>query len=404
MRLLRQPGTTGRLGDELIQQLSDERWQSFRCAVAFVKSSGVRHLRDALIAFSRRAEIRMTMGVDLCGTSYEGLRDLLEALGSTATLTIFHNENPATFHTKMWVFRNETEAVVIVGSGNLTEGGLFTNYEVAVAVDLNLDRESDSAFLKNVEESLQAWESDDGTKLTLTETTLTQLRDHGYVLSEAAAEVVTAKHDSVAHGDQQDATTTKLFTRKAVPKAPYQAPALPAQTKATAVGTPKPVAASKVAPAATNVAAPSRGDIFLMVLQTTDVGVGQVRPGAARRSPEVFIPLAARDYNPDFWGWPTKFIESPTKYDRSNVSMRVNGAAVEVNIFGWKLKRDLRLRSESLRSAGSVGDILMIEAADPTSGFEYIASVISSHSADYPKYLQLCNHPVPNSKKRWGYA
>ena len=48
-------------------------------------------------------------------------------------------------------------------------------------------------------------------------------------------------------------------------------------------------------------------DIFVMTLQRTDVGVGQTTEGTSRRSPEIFIPLAARDFDPEFWGWPRRF-------------------------------------------------------------------------------------------------
>ena len=109
---------------------------------------------------------------------------------------------------------------------------------------------------------------------------------------------------------------------------------------------------------------------FLMTLQQTDVGKGQTTIGASPRSPEIFIPLRARDADPDFWGWPLKFIESPTKYDRARVPMRLGTEDIVVNIMGWKLKRDLHLRHEALRSGGNIGDILRIEEAPAGASFE----------------------------------
>src|SRR5690606_2251346 len=58
---------------------------------------------------------------------------------------------------------------------------------------------------------------------------------------------------------------------------------------------------------------------FVMTLQKTDVGTGQTTEGTSRRSPEIFIPLSARDFAPDFWGWKDSFTEDPKrlgKFDR----------------------------------------------------------------------------------------
>jgi len=49
---------------------------------------------------------------------------------------------------------------------------------------------------------------------------------------------------------------------------------------------------------------------FIMTLQKTDVGYGQVTSGTSRRSPEIFVPMKAVDTNPGFWGWPARFILS----------------------------------------------------------------------------------------------
>ena len=44
-----------------------------------------------------------------------------------------------------------------------------------------------------------------------------------------------------------------------------------------------------------------------------------------------------------------------------------------MNMMEWlPTKHDLRLRSEALRSAGSVGDILRMERVERTNDYEYI--------------------------------
>ena len=143
-----------------------------------------------------------------------------------------------------------------------------------------------------------------------------------------------------------------------------------------------------------------------MTLQRTDVGVGQATTGTSRRSPEIFIPLAARNANPDFWNWPSAFTPDPQrsgKLDRTGVRMRLGGEIVTVNMMTWPVKHDFRLRCEALRSAGNIGDILRMEKVDPSTGYEYYVEVIPEGTSQHPTYLTLCRNSVRNSMKMYGY-
>jgi HKD family nuclease len=403
-RIISQPDSDVRLGDELLKQLHDERWTEFRGAVAFVKLSGVKHLREALTQFSKRAQIRLTVGVDMGGTTFEGLAALLQAVGDNQALIVFHNENPSTFHPKTWLFRNTTEAILISGSGNLTEGGLFTNYEIALAVHLDLSGEDDAALLSAAEAAFTNWEGAAGTALPLNGENLTALRDAGYLPSEEQARKAITAADGQPGIEIDAPAPTKLFKRAPIKKAPFIATPAPAQAGVAED------AAAVVAEAAVEAIASdvlqTDGRGFLMTLQQTDVGTGQTTPGTLARSPEIFIPLAARNHRPDFWQWPDGFVEDPNrpgKFDRRGVPMRIGGSTVEVNMFVWPVKHDFRLRSEALRSAGSVGDILRIERASDGAPFEYYVEIVPQGTSEYQKYLAQCANPVRNSAKRWGY-
>jgi hypothetical protein len=83
--------------------------------------------------------------------------------------------------------------------------------------------------------------------------------------------------------------------------------------------------------------------------------------------------------------------------------MRLGTEIISVNIMGWKLKRDLRLRHERLRSAGSVGDILKMEKAPAGRGFEYDVQVVLQGTPMHPVYLARCTETVSNSRKTFGY-
>lgn len=389
-----QPNGSTRLGDLLKQLLTDERWSHFTAAVAFVKRSGVRHIADALRAFAERGTVKMLIGVDLGGTSREGLADLLACVRERGEIYVCHNENVSTFHPKVYIFRSVAQAVVVVGSGNLTEGGLFTNYEASMMHVLNLTKDEDRKFLSEVDVAFAEWLSPEyRTSRRLTAEFLEELYQQGYVVDEYR----TRGDEKPIEEEGEGAATgraSRLFARVGVPRPPSVPPAARAKMPATIRRRP-----------VSTVVKQKRHTAFVMTLQQTDCGVGQITAGAARRSPEVFIPLIAREYDPGFWGWPDKFEEDPKrkgKHDRRNVPMELAGRTIQVNMMTWPAKHDFRLRSEVLRSAGTIGDILKIEK-NADEEVPYRVEVVTRSSPDYSKHFRLCSHNTPNSKKWWGY-
>ena len=137
LRIIDQP-LRGRLGDVLIDLLRSGEFTDFYILSAYVKSSGVERLREAVEEFRSKGGKRVLagVGIDQRNTSIQGLKGLL-ALCDTAW--IYHNRNWAsTFHPKVYVLANPNKVVVFIGSGNLTGGGLFTNYEAIARRNWNL--------------------------------------------------------------------------------------------------------------------------------------------------------------------------------------------------------------------------------------------------------------------------
>ena len=160
MDFLRQPAPANRLGDFLIANF-DRDWTHFRAAIAFVKRSGVKrsgvkrsgvkHIASPLARFARSRQVEFIVGIDHDGTSYEGLRDLLAAVEPNGRVIVFHNRLAHTFHPKVYVFKSAGAAEVIAGSGNLTEGGLFTNYEASIRLSLDLTKDQHADTLRSTE-------------------------------------------------------------------------------------------------------------------------------------------------------------------------------------------------------------------------------------------------------------
>jgi hypothetical protein len=321
----------------------------------------------------------------------EGLRLLMESVRGDATVTIVHNENDSTFHPKLYLFEG-ARSDLVVGSGNLTSGGLFTNYEASLHLDLHTGDPAVMDLLDQVRDLLRGWTTPTGELVKiLTPELLDQLVRMGYVISEADARERRGSKPPVADAGE-DPAYNELFARLPVPSAPrlLRPAARTIRERGPGYGEPRPRG--------------RRG--FVMTLKQTDAGSGQVTPGTSRRSPEIFIPLAARDFDPAFWGWDADFTEDPGKagkFDRHGVRMRLGTETVDVNMMTWPDKHDFRLRSESLRSAGHPGDILRLEKTEGGVGYDYYAEVIPQGTALYNTFERLCTNAVRNSDRRWGY-
>jgi len=175
-----------RLGDYLNEHLRNPNCLEFSAAVAFVKYSGVRQIEHELSRFSARGAVRIAVGVDCQGTSVEGLTALLAAVEPRGQIWVFHNENDSTFHPKIYMFRERDCADVVIGSGNLTAGGLFTNYEASIALHFELNNAADEAVYRQIEGTIHEWtDPTKGTSLRLNARLMEQLALNGYILTEA---------------------------------------------------------------------------------------------------------------------------------------------------------------------------------------------------------------------------
>ena len=426
MRILVQPFSEKSMGEFIIESLSGTHgnFDSFQAAVAFAKRSGVQHIEAQLKEFvGNGKDARIVVGVDLNGTSAEGLESLLDALGDSGELYVNHDESMfVTFHPKIYFFESNEMAILAVGSGNLTAGGLYSNDEGFAILELDKSNLDDQAIINQYKESFKKW-CDEGSDLVRKITNkdgIKALIEAGYIPNEASSQIEADEAAGAVEPDDQsqdekdapyndgegdqpeaEAELPKLFGRMQGRK---RAPRI--SVKPTVVPRTKPQV-QQPEPQPQPQTPPPGNLVFVMTLQRTDVGTGQTTTGTSRRSPEVFIPLIARDEEPDFWGWDNLFVDDPVKpgkKDRNDVKMRLAGEIINVNMFYNPVKRDLRLRSEALRSSGDIDDIIKIEKTDGSQGFDYYVEIIPQSAGDYPHYRAACANKVKSpSKKYWGY-
>lgn len=417
-----QPNDAFRLGDFLVESLSSPDWTEFRAAIAFVKRSGTKHVRGALAEFSKRATVNISVGIDSNGTSAEGLKDLISSVSGTGKLWIFHNANSSTFHPKIYLFKNSMNAELVIGSGNLTEGGLYTNYEANIRFKLDLKISQHRSILTGVEAALDQWSAPGaGICFALDDALLKKLTESGRVLPEALTrEIEERGPDKVSNASSKG---DSLFKATKVPPAP-QALAQFRDVKRSKKAPPD-LTASSIGLAGT-----ATVRTFVMTLQNTDMGYGQKTKGTSPRSPEIFVPMQAVDADPAFWGWPNFFIVDNNwsakhakriavkkasrrhsvrpleKMDRHDVKIRVakTGSMITATIWYNPEKVDIRMRHKQLRAAGKEGDLLVFQKAAAGAPYEYAFEAVARTDIRFAKLDAACNIKVIASpKKRFGY-
>ncbi|RUQ10648.1 MULTISPECIES: phospholipase D family protein [Kocuria] len=182
MELIHQP-ISGHVGERVISFLNSQRFDRAKFVVAFAREAGIKRLAPYLDSFrARGGQVEVTCGIDLDGTSYEGLKELYRQCDS---LSVFHAEGNQTFHPKMYCFLGQRDTSLIVGSSNLTAGGLWTNIESSLIVThsseepapISLDIDSYVASLRSADDSYRALESEED---------IQELLVAGYIKSETA--------------------------------------------------------------------------------------------------------------------------------------------------------------------------------------------------------------------------
>jgi HKD family nuclease len=134
------PPGIDRLMPILQQSLAHDDYRACSIIVAFARLSGVARLLPQIRTWrGRKGRIEAIVGIDRYGTSREALQVLLQEL-DTVYITCSADQS-CTFHPKMYLFEGPRTARAVVGSHNLTLGGLETNFEGGIVLDLELPAE-----------------------------------------------------------------------------------------------------------------------------------------------------------------------------------------------------------------------------------------------------------------------
>lgn len=147
---------------------------------AWAQESGLKHLDEVVNALhSRGGKAEAILGVDQGIATTEGLTLALKIFDA---VYLFH-DGERTFHPKLYVIENTKLARLIIGSGNLTQGGLFDNFETSVALDLDRSDKDDAKIRNGARAYFDRFLSDGMPFRQLNVALIKELRDEGVVVS-----------------------------------------------------------------------------------------------------------------------------------------------------------------------------------------------------------------------------
>ncbi|MDE7227068.1 MAG: NgoFVII family restriction endonuclease [Treponemataceae bacterium] len=123
------------IGKIINQELQNS--EKTQIAVAFLKSSGVDVIRDSLLrSLDNGGKFELIVGLDFKTTDPKAMKYFLDLKRQYKGVDFYcygdkrENRNDVVFHPKIYLFKNSNENISIVGSTNLTRGGLESNFEV----------------------------------------------------------------------------------------------------------------------------------------------------------------------------------------------------------------------------------------------------------------------------------
>ena len=149
-RLLAQPFADGINLSEFLKEVAEEKgFTRLRVAVAWAKRSGLLRAGPHLETIGARGgNLELFVGISEGGATWQGLELASQLFDS---VHVVHDQSGRTFHPKIYLANGPDRAFVLIGSNNLTAGGIYYNYEAGAIIELDLNDDDDRIFFETVE-------------------------------------------------------------------------------------------------------------------------------------------------------------------------------------------------------------------------------------------------------------
>lgn len=137
------------LNEEISKALISKKYTTFRALIAYISWGGLQLIHKEMEEFYDSGnKIFMIVGIGEGVSEPDALRYLMQRF-TKAAIYVFHVPLPYyTFHPKIYIFSNRRESLILIGSNNLTTGGLLSNTECCIKLLLN--HRTDSTLYNNI--------------------------------------------------------------------------------------------------------------------------------------------------------------------------------------------------------------------------------------------------------------
>lgn len=224
------------VGNYLMSLLGQKNFHSFTGISAFASESGIYGLSQYLnTAKANFKNLSLIVGVDLEGTSKEALEEIL-ALDINGY--IFYQKEQPIFHPKIYLFEGAKEFKLIIGSSNLTRGGLFTNIESSMLIEFASDNKEGLELLSELKDYYKSlFDFSDPNLFKISSKVIADFYADGIIPDEATRRSNFHKH-LITPTSSTTAAQKKVGIQKRTPaKVPSSFPAKPRRV-VTAVAAP----------------------------------------------------------------------------------------------------------------------------------------------------------------------
>jgi hypothetical protein len=400
------PARLGQILSNLLDSEPPPRTVTF--VSAFANRQTLCRLRKSIERIKQSGgRITIVIGIDLDGTSEEALEEILS--WQVDARIVKHRRSRNTFHAKIYLIEGANGADILVGSNNLTDGGLFTNYEGALRVTYDLPAEH-LAYAEARTSLGPLLDPRPPRALPLTGAIIRSLVRSGLVLAQRDIQRSRRKNEARRAGSFERAQDIP-FSEEPIPGPPPLPPDLLEVLIPQVKGERR--RRKRELPRGRKVVIQSSAEVFpeAFYMEVNKLQGPRI-PGEAR------IPMEARDLAESFWGWPEMYRRESraqgmkTRYywnwrPRWRIIDAANPAqAFEdvVRMYEYEDSSDFRFYSSRLVELGAdQGDIVRITRVNEPS-VQYEVTLARRGSPEHANWASNCTRQVQNSGRHYGYA
>ena len=173
------------MGTCLTSLLSNTDYKRLKMMIAFAKQSAIGRINVNLMNFRNSGgRLEVIVGIDHRITTFQAIEQLKQL--SDNNIYIHYDRGSVDFHPKLYIFEGDANRkVILLGSSNLTAGGLYTNYEANVLLTSTTISERDIVFFNEVGSYYNSIKGDTNTRRA-TGQLLKLLYQQGLIIDETS--------------------------------------------------------------------------------------------------------------------------------------------------------------------------------------------------------------------------